>query len=341
VVDASALSGSVAALVHGYATFSPDVTVAGVVLNRVGSDGHEILLREALEPLGIPVVGALRRDDALTWRDRHLGLVPVAERPEAVGSALDQLAAAIADRVDLAAVMSLARSAPSIACDSVHLPSRVIPPGGPALPVAVAAGAAFTFTYQDTLDALVAAGASPVPFDPRTDPALPDGVAGLIAGGGFPEVHAADLAANEPLLDDLRRHAAAGLPIWAECGGLLWLAERLDDVPMAGLVPATAHMTGKLTLGYRTAVAVESSPVAVAGDGVRGHEFHYSTVEPAGSALELSARWGSRGDGFASPNLLATYLHVHPGGDPAPVERFVRACAPHGNRQCPTTYPMS
>jgi cobyrinic acid a,c-diamide synthase len=342
VVDASALSGSVAALVSGYAGFAPDVTVAGVILNRVGSDGHEILLREALEPLGIPVVGALRRDDALTWRDRHLGLVPVAERPEAVSAALDRLSTAIADRIDLSSVMSVARSAPALACDDVALPSRVVPPGGPRLPIAVAAGAAFTFTYQDTLDALVATGAEPVPFDPRTDPTLPDGVAGLIAGGGFPEVHAADLAANEPLLADLRRHAAAGLPIWAECGGLLWLASRLDDVPMAGVLPATARMTSKLTLGYRTARAADSSPVAAAGDELRGHEFHYSTVEPAGSALELSARWGSRGDGFAAPNLLATYLHVHSGGDPTPVERFVRTCAAaRGNQDCPTTYPMS
>jgi cobyrinic acid a,c-diamide synthase len=223
--------------------------------------------------------------------------------------------------------MSIAQAAPPLAGGDVGLPPRVVLAGDRPVPIAVAAGAAFTFTYQDTLDALVAAGAEPVPFDPRTDAALPDGVAGLIAGGGFPEVHAADLAANEPLLADLRRHAAAGLPIWAECGGLLWLTERLDDLPMAGLVPATARMTSKLTLGYRTAVAAEPSPVAPAGAELRGHEFHYSTVEPTGSALKLSARWGTRGDGFAAPNLLATYLHVHPGGDPSPVERFVRACA--------------
>jgi cobyrinic acid a,c-diamide synthase len=329
VVDASALAGSVAALVSGYAGFAPDVRVAGVVLNRVGSDGHEILLREALAPLGIPVVGALRRDDALTWRDRHLGLVPVAESPAAVGAALDRLAAAIADQLDLAAVMAIAQAAPDLAGGDVVLPPRVVPAADGPVPIAVAAGAAFTFTYQDTLDALVATGAEPVPFDPRTDLALPDGVAGLIAGGGFPEVHAGDLAANEPLLADLRRHAAAGLPMWAECGGLLWLTERLDDLPMAGLIPATARMTSKLTLGYRTAVAVEPSPVGPAGAELRGHEFHYSTVEPTGSALELSARWGTRGDGFAGPNLLATYLHVHPGGDPVPVERFVRVCAAH------------
>jgi cobyrinic acid a,c-diamide synthase len=328
VVDASALSGSVAALVSGYAGFAADVRVAGVVLNRVGSDGHEALLREALAPLGLPVLGALRRDDALAWRDRHLGLVPVAEQPAVVGAALDRLATAIADRVDLAAVVDLARQASARVVPPVLLPARVVSDrAGAGLPIAVAAGAAFTFTYQDTLDALTAAGAEPVPFDPAGDPALPEGVAGLVAGGGFPEVHAAELGANRPLLDDVRRRAAAGLPIWAECGGLLWLGKSLDGTPMAGVVPTTARMTDRLTLGYRTARAHRPSPVAAEGAELRGHEFHYTIVEPGGDALELSARWGSRPDGFASPTLLATYLHVHPGGDPGPVERFVRACA--------------
>jgi cobyrinic acid a,c-diamide synthase len=334
VVDAAALSSSVAALVSGYAGFAPDVRVAGVVLNRVGSDGHETLLREALAPLGLPVLGALRRDDALTWRDRHLGLVPVAERPGAVTGALDRLADAVADRVDLAAVVALARTAPPRPVPPVRLPRHVVgdvggvgEAGGRGLPIAVAAGAAFTFTYQDTLDALVAAGAEPVPFDPAHDPVLPEGAAGLIAGGGFPEVHAAELAANRPLLDDVRRRVAGGLPVWAECGGLLWLGASLDGTAMAGVVPAAARMTDKLTLGYRTARALQPSPVAATGDELRGHEFHYTTVDPAGDALELAARWGRRTDGFATPTLLATYLHVHPGGDPAPVERFVETCA--------------
>ncbi|HEY8546142.1 MAG TPA: cobyrinate a,c-diamide synthase [Acidimicrobiales bacterium] len=326
VVDAAALSASVAALVSGYARFDPSVTVAGVILNRVGSDGHEQLLREALAPLGLPVLGALRRDDRLTWRDRHLGLVPVAERPAAVTAALDALAAAVAGQVDLEAVVRLARTAPDLRVPPPPAPRRVVP-GDRHLPVAVAAGAAFTFTYQDTLDALVAAGAEPAPFDPRTDERLPDGTAGLLAGGGFPEVHAADLAANRPLLADVRRRVADGLPTWAECGGLLWLCRELDGAPMAGVVPAAARMTDRLHLGYRTATPATPTPIGGPDVELRGHEFHYSTVEPAGEALTLAGRWGRRGDGFATPSLLATYLHVHPGGDPAPVERFVAACA--------------
>jgi cobyrinic acid a,c-diamide synthase len=303
VVDASALSTSVAALVAGYAGFDPALRTGGVILNRVGSPGHELLLREALEPLGIPV-------------------------PEALG----RLADAIAAGVDLEAVVRLAASAPERTVGPVTLPEPVVGEGpsaqGP-VRVAVAAGAAFTFTYQDTLDALVAAGVEPVPFDPRVDPALPDGVAGLLAGGGFPEVHAADLAANEPLLADVRRHAAAGLPIWAECGGLLWLCRSLDGTPMAGVVPADARMTERLTLGYRTAQVAGPSPIADAGDTLRGHEFHYSAVEPAGDALTLTSRWVHRTDGFASPTRLATYLHHHPGGDPHAVGRFAATCAAH------------
>jgi cobyrinic acid a,c-diamide synthase len=326
VVDAKAMSGSVAALVAGYAGFDRRIRVAGVVLNRVGSDGHETLLREALAPLGLPVLGALRTDDRLTWRDRHLGLVPVAEQPEAVAAALDRLAAAVGERVDLDAVVRLARSAPAASTAGVAVPAPAVPPGR-TVAVAVAAGAAFTFTYADTLDALAAAGVEAVPVDPARDPALPDGVAGLVAGGGFPEVHAADLAANGPLLADVRARVAAGLPTWAECGGLLWLCRTLDGAPLVGAVPADARMTDRLTLGYRTATSAAPSPLGPAGAALRGHEFRYSTVEPAGDALRLTSRWGERGDGFATPTLLATYLHVHPGGDPSPVAAFARACA--------------
>lgn len=334
VVDASAMSASVAALVSGYANYDPDLEVAGVILNRVGSDGHETLLREALTGVGTPVLGALRRDDRLVWRDRHLGLVPVAEDRGKVSGALDRLAAAVTEQVDLEAVVGLAKTAPSRHPAPVPLPPRVTPDGR-AIRVAVAAGEAFTFTYTDTLDALRAAGVEPVPFDPARDEALPEGAAGLLTGGGFPEVYAEALAANAPMLAAVRQHAAEGLPIWAECGGLLWLCQELDGRAMAGVVPGVGRMTDRLTLGYRTAVAQSSSPVAAEGGQLRGHEFHYSTVEPAGSAsvasgvstaLKLSSRWGTGTDGFAAPHLLATYLHVHPGGDPTPLERFARTC---------------
>jgi cobyrinic acid a,c-diamide synthase len=321
VVDVGGLAGSAAAVVHGFATLDPTIELAGVILNRVGSDGHEAMLREALAPLGVPVLGALRRDDRLTWRDRHLGLVPVAEEPERVHRSLDALAAVLARHVDLDAVVAVARSAPPRPVGEVALPA----PGTP-VRVAVAGGAAFTFTYADTLDALRAAGAEVVPFDPLAARALPEGISGLLAGGGFPETFAPALAANAELLADVRRVVGGGLPTWAECGGLLWLARGIDGHQMAGVVPVDARMTDRLTLGYRTATTAVATPLGPVGTVVRGHEFHYSVVDPGGDALWFESRWGKGPEGHASPDMLATYLHHHPGGDPSAVAAFVERC---------------
>ncbi|HEX7276969.1 MAG TPA: cobyrinate a,c-diamide synthase [Acidimicrobiales bacterium] len=324
VVDAAAQSSSVAAVVHGFATLDRTVRIGAVVLNRVASDGHEVLLREALEPLGIPVVGALRRDDRLVWRDRHLGLVPVAERPDEVATALAALAAAVADRVDLAAVVALASSAPPLPAGPVALPEPV---GRPSR-VAVAGGRAFTFTYTDTLDALAAAGAEVVRFDPLRDEGLSADIDGLLVGGGFPESYATELVANRPLLDDVRRRVTGGLPTWAECGGYAWLCRSLDGHAMAGVIDATATMTDRLHLGYRTARTTVATPLGPAGTEFRGHEFHYSTVAPAGAALDLRSRFAAHPDGHATPSLVATYLHHPPGGAPSIVAAFVRGLKP-------------
>ncbi len=318
VVDAGAMSGSVAAVAHGFSTLDADVRVAGVVLNRVGSDGHEALLREAVEPLGIPVVGALRRDDAFAWRDRHLGLVPVVERRAEVERSLERLADAIARQCDLAAIAALAATAPPFEADAVPLPRHQAD-----VRIAVASGRAFSFAYRDNLEALGAAGAELVPFDPACDERLPPAAQGLVAGGGFPEVYADELAANRPLLADVKRHLDDGLPTWAECGGLLWLARSLDDHEMAGVVDAKATMTDRLTLGYRTATALTGTPIVPAGTDVRGHEFHYSAMEPPGEAFALRSRFARGRAGFASPTLVASYLHVHLGSRPDIAERFV------------------
>lgn len=323
VVDAAAMSTSVAALVHGYTTWDPSIRIGGVILNRVGSPTHEAMLREALEPSGITVLGALQRDDRMSWRDRHLGLVPVAETPAAVSRSLDVLAGLVAESVDLGAVTALAATASRLRTGPVPLP-----PAGPAIRVGVAAGAAFTFTYTDTLDALIAAGAEVVPFDPLVDEELPAPIDGVVIGGGFPEVHAVELAANRRLLDDLARRVRSGLVTWAECGGLLLLARSLDDHPMARVIPADGRMSSQLTLGYREVVTQHRSPLGPPGIRFRAHEFHYSQLDPGGDALNLQSRWGSRSEGWATPTLLATYTHHHPGGEPSVVAGFARTCAP-------------
>ncbi|HVM06156.1 MAG TPA: cobyrinate a,c-diamide synthase [Acidimicrobiales bacterium] len=330
VVDASSMSGSVAALVHGFATFDPRLRLAGVVLNRVGSDGHEVMLREALGPLGVPVLGVLRRDPAWAWRDRHLGLVPVAEHRDEVARSLDALADAIDASCDLGAFEALAATAPSSEVRDPPLPDP--PAGGLRVRVAVAAGPAFTFAYRDNLEALEAAGAELIAVDPIVDASLPEGCAGLYAGGGFPEVFAEALSANRPLLDDVAARCRHGLVTWAECGGLVWLARSLDGHRLAGVVPADARMTDRLTLGYRRATPRVDNPVVVAGAEVRGHEFHYSAVDPPGDAVEVASRFGRGRAGFAGLSLFAGYLHLHLGADPAPAARFVEAARVYAGR---------
>lgn len=324
VVDASAMSQSVAAVLHGFATYDTRIRIAGVVLNRVGSPGHELLLRSSLAASGVPVLGVLRRDDRLRWRDRHLGLVPVAEGATEVARSLDVLAEVIAEGCDLPAVVALARSAPDRHVTTLPTPEPV---GAATTRVAVAGGPAFSFTYPDNLEALTAAGAEVVPFDPCSARELPDGCRGLVAGGGFPETFSEQLSDNAPLLRDVRDRLADGLVAWAECGGLLWLCDELDGRAMAGVVPARASMTARLTLGYRTATTTIATPLGPAGTELRGHEFHYSTTEPAGDALTLVGAHGAGTGGFGHPRLVASYLHTHLAARPDLARTFVASCS--------------
>ena len=326
VVDAASTSQSVAAVVHGFRTFDPAVRVAGVVLNLVGSDNHEAMLRAALADYGVPVYGVLRRDDALRWRSRHLGLQPIAEDPARVRQALDRLAATIAGRCDLDGLMRLARCAPPLPTAPLARPRRVV--GDHARPrVAVASGPAFSFCYPDNLEALDAAGAEVVTFDPCIDEQLPAGTSAVLAGGGFPELYAEVLAANEPMLRSVADHHLRGGVIWAECGGLLWLTRSLDGSAMAGVVDADATSGDGRVLGYRSATTTRPSPLGPAGTQVRGHEFHYSATDPGGDALVLAGRHGTTTGGFAARHLLASYLHVHLASDPTLAETFVSAAA--------------
>ncbi|HET7479265.1 MAG TPA: cobyrinate a,c-diamide synthase, partial [Rubrobacteraceae bacterium] len=235
VVDARAMARSAAAMVHGYATFDPDVRVSGVILNRVGSATHEKMLRDALEPLGIPVLGVLRRDAAIHTPDRHLGLVPVAERREEARRSLDALGAVISRSCDLEAILRLARSAGPLEADawSPESPEEHRTEG---VRIGVATGPSFSFLYRENLELLEGAGAEVITFDPTADEDLPDGTDALYLGGGFPETYAEALSANEPMREIVRRFASEGRPIVAECGGLLYLARELDGHPMCGVL---------------------------------------------------------------------------------------------------------
>ncbi|WP_369222021.1 cobyrinate a,c-diamide synthase [Streptomyces sp. R39] len=456
VVDASSQSRSVAALVHGFASWDPQVRVGGVILNKVGSDRHEALLREALEASGVPVFGVLRRVAQVGTPSRHLGLVPVAERRGEAVAAVAAMAAQVADGCDLEGLMRLARGAgevPGAAWDAAEAlvsspppplpypspgaaapstpPSGAAAPGPPHRPerprpqtpdglegvradlrpqtpdgpegvrarlrpqtpdgpegvrarlrpqtpdgpegararlrpqtpdgpegararlrpqtpdgpvggqdslrrqtsgvrvrVAVAGGAAFSFSYAEHVELLAAAGAEVVVFDPLRDERLPEETRGLVIGGGFPEVYAGELSANELLRKDVAALAERGGPVAAECAGLLYLCRELDGVPMCGVLDARARMSERLTLGYRDAVAVSDSVLAVAGTRLRGHEFHRTVVEPGAGAVPA---WGVRTprprvEGFVQRGVHASYLHTHWASEPGVARRFVERC---------------
>nr|WP_202431508.1 cobyrinate a,c-diamide synthase [Streptomyces sp. SID7804] len=325
VVDAAKQSRSVAALVHGFASFDPQVQVAGVILNKVGSDRHEELLREALDSAGMPVLGVLRRAPQVDTPSRHLGLVPVAERRDQALEAVAAMAAQVSAGCDLDALVALARSAGAMAQTAWEAP---VHPSGRRPVVAVAGGPAFTFSYAEHSELLTAAGAEVVAFDPLRDEELPEGTRGLVVGGGFPEVYAAELSANEPLRKAVADLAAGGAPVAAECAGLLYLCRELDGMPMCGVLDATARMSERLTLGYRDAVAVSDSVLAGAGTRMRGHEFHRTVVEPGAGAAPA---WGVRAperrvEGFVQRGVHASYLHTHWASEPGVARRFVERC---------------
>jgi cobyrinic acid a,c-diamide synthase len=323
VVDARAMSRSVAAMVHGYATFDPNLRLAGIVLNRVGSRTHETMLREALKPLGIPVLGVLRRDENIQTPDRHLGLVPVAERPWEAARSLDALGTVVARSLNLDDIVRLARSAGSLGARRWS-PEVTDLDRSAGTRVAVAAGPSFSFLYRENLELLRGAGAEVVTFDPTVDEQLPAGTDVLYLGGGFPETYAEALSANERMREVVRGFAESGRPVVAECGGLLYLVRELDGHPMCSVIDAEARMTARLTLGYREARALTDSPLAGSGASVRGHEFHYSVVEPGAgrrSAWDLAGRGQ---EGFVAGSVHASYLHTHWAATPELPRRLMR-----------------
>ena len=328
VVDCRGQSRSVAALLHGFRSFDPAVRVVGVVLNRVGSDRHEAVLRGACDEVGLAVLGALPRRAELAVPSRHLGLVTAAEHGSAATAAVEAMAELVAAHVDLDAVLRLAEPIPpGPAWDpSAELTGLAATAAAPPV-VAVAGGAAFTFGYAEHIELLEAAGCAVAVVDPLHDEALPSGTSALVLPGGFPEEHVAALSANAPLRAAVADLAASGAPVHAECGGLLYLCASLDGAPLCGVLPASAAMTGRLTLGYRDAVALAESVPFAAGRRVAGHEFHHCAVAPRAGAAPA---WGWRGgepEGFVTGGVHASFLHTHPAGTPEAVARLARAAA--------------
>ncbi len=344
VLDAWAQARSAAAVVRGFEAFDPGLDVAGVIVNRVGGEAHGRLVLDAIRAgCHAVALGALALDESLTLPERHLGLVT------AVEGALDaeklrRLGAAVEASIDLDRLLSLARESPPL----LDLPGEGRSPSeclserrGPALSRAVRIGvardAAFQFYYAENLDLLREAGAELVFWSPLAEPEPPE-VDGLYLGGGYPELHAERLAENASARKAVRRLAEARRPIYAECGGLMYLAESLEDAdgvahPMVGLLPARVSMRPRrMALGYTEVAFTGETPLGPAGAAARGHEFHYSTLGPVPESVErvyrIAQRRGEhRAEGYLIGRTLMSYVHLHFASNPALARAFVAACA--------------
>ncbi len=316
VIDAQGMTRSVAALLLGFQSFDPELQIAGVILNKVHGERHEGKLRAAIEHYtDIPLLGAVQRDPELAISERHLGLVPSNEQQEAAAK-IGLIAGRIAEQVDLEAVLAAARNAPALA-----LPPDAPSAGAPELRIAVARDAAFGFYYEDDLEALRRAGAEPVFFDTLHDAALPE-ADGLFIGGGFPETHMPQLAANSALRTALRTAIEAGLPVYAECGGLMYLTRSIrwkgERFEMVGALPADTVMHERpVGRGYvrLRETADHPWPGARDSEAFSAHEFHHSSLENVdpslGYAYQVLRGTGIDGqrDGIVHRNVLAGYAH--------------------------------
>ena len=333
VLDCSRLSGSIAAISSGYRNFDPNVNIIGVILNRVGSDRHLTQLSSALENINLPILGVVHREDNLTIPDRHLGLIPTDELPH-----LNQLFQRLAN---------LAKSCfnwekllplliPKISHNKSTKPQSLITTQIKNLRIAIARDRAFNFYYQDNLDLFAEQGAELVDWSPLKDPQLPIDIQGLYIGGGFPEVFAQTLSENQNLHQEIKNAIAQGMPTYAECGGLMYLCKEIIDFsqktwPMLGILPITAIMGAKLTLGYRRAIALQAQGIIPQDQKIWGHEFHRSHL----TQLSPKPLFQTQGylpqdpiqlEGWTTQNLHASYLHLHFGNHPHLVQNFLQIC---------------
>ena len=344
ILNCSSTSRSIAAIAHGYRTFDPQVQVAGLILNQVASDRHLELLTAALLPLQLPILGVLRRRDDLRIPDRHLGLIPAGELTD-LNATLDRLADVGETCFDWERLLPLLMSNPVCAPPTLPVLSGgsnhgwqgvAIAAPTPKVRIAIAKDAAFNFYYADNLDLLRELGAELVEWSPLVDPQLPPDIHGLYFGGGFPEVFAETLAANQSARRSVAAAITAGMPTYAECGGLMYLCDQIIDFeqrsyPMVGIFSTTAVMGKKLTLGYRQLTSLQESLLFDVGDRVWGHEFHRSTLTDLSpqplctlEGYESSSIFAS--EGWCQYQVQAAYTHLHFGSRPDLPARFINRC---------------
>lgn len=331
VLDAEASAESLAAVALGFQRYRRGCRITGFVANRIAGEGHYALVRKAVEArTGLPLLGFLPRDAALSLPSRHLGLVSPGEGGD-FRKVVRNLGDAVASSIDLELMLDLAAGAAEL---PEALPAAAPGPGG-RVRIAVARDEAFSFYYEDNLDTLEGLGAELAFFSPLRDAGLPEGSAALYLGGGYPELHLDQIAANASMREAIRAARRAGMPIYAECGGYLYLLEALEDPegrrsPALGLLPGLGRPGRRLAaLGYREGLSLGASPLGRRGIRLRGHVFHYYRVEEGGGRPSIAlARPGAGAaealpEGYADPGLFASFLHVHFSANRAAASAFV------------------
>ncbi len=335
VIDAGSMARSAAAIALGFKNFDPDLNLAGVILNNVAGAAHAQWLTEAVQSVGLTVLGCVPRDQNLSVPERHLGLYMAGERTTATQKFIEVAKEVVCQNIDLSALEALARAAPEF--ENEIRSQETSDSEKPVTRIGIARDEAFCFYYEDNFDLLREAGADLVFFSPLHDSSLPTALSGLYLGGGYPELHAAQLAENVSMRAALKSAIESGVPTYAECGGLMSLAESYFDeagteYPMMGVLPGSTRLTGKLKMGYCEVLALESNPLLGKGQTARGHEFHYSewirSEESNAFAYAIQPRMGreSQPEGFAKNNLLASYVHLHFASNPTLARNFIAAC---------------
>ena len=339
VIDCSRLSGSVAAIAYGYSRLDPQVQVAGVILNKVASDRHLRLLKSALARIKMPILGVLFRNQDISIPDRHLGLVPTAELPQ-MTSIVEKLATLAKTCFNWDLLLPLLKSdnqtsiTPSAFCDKFESKIKI----------AVARDRAFNFYYQDNLDILEELGAELIFWSPLEDQKLPPDIAGMYFGGGFPEVFAEELSANYAVRQQVYQAVVSAMPIYSECGGLMYLCDRLVDFQgkdweMVGAIPTTARMSQRLTLGYRQASPLKESCLVApsSGSSLWGHEFHRSQLDilpqhPLWQTQGISSQSQISYEGWQIKQIHASYIHLHFGESKFLPQRWLKSCLNYRNQ---------
>ena len=306
VINAKSMGESAAAVALGFREYDKNINLAGVIINNIGSDSHAKIIADSLKRVNIKLLGHIKRDDSLTLKERHLGLIPVTEDDS---FNLEKLRHVIESGINVQEIINIAKSAPVIECES-----REIFRACKNVRVAVARDKAFSFYYPESLEILESLGAELIYFSPLNDERLPDSEK-YIFGGGFPEIFAGELAENKLMLESIR---TCGKKILAECGGFMYLCRSLTDLngekfAMTGLIESESFMTSRPVIGYLEARALHNNILCSQGEIIRGHEFHYSRMNCDSSAFEFTRpRTGNKyTGGYANKNILASYLHIN------------------------------